>query len=1297
MPATSRVLALLTCVFTATLVDAHAASLTVTPASATLSAGQGLWFSADVAGSAAGFSWSISPALGSITNGYYVAPSNIISPQTVVLTAINTSNSSQTGAAVISLLPSAVPVVSSASISLSPNYTLLSPGQSKAFTAFINGLASNTSVSWSLSPAVGTVNNGYYQAPIAVAGVQLVKLTATYNGDSTVTASATIMVGGAATVNATTISVSPSSGTLSAGQAMWFSAVTSDNSGVSWSLSPPVGIIRNGYYSAPTTISTSQTVMLTATSLNDPSKNVSVCIYLVGTSGGSTPSGQPPQPTPSGQPPQSAPTAIQLAPSSISLKQGQAAQFSVSATGGSAGAVSWSLVPNVGSVVNGVYTAPSTVTTQTAVTVLATSVSNPVLTASASITLQPPAPSVSLSVLPSSASVTAGGVAVFGANVAGTSNTGVTWSLSPSVGSISNGTYTAPALITSQQAVTVTATSVADPTKSASAIVTLIPAAVSLAPSTISLSAGKSAQFTASVTGASNTGVTWSINPPVGSVTNGLYVAPATITSAQNVTLTAASLADPTKSAQAIISLAASSTTSITISPAQISLGPSQTQQFSATASSSIGGTGPVSVQWSISPNVGSITQAGLYTAPASITTTQNVSIIATSSAVSASANVTLAPGVTPQSLNSTVQLPLEVMGSAGSTVPVTVNVPAGSNVGGQLQLWLQIHGLKYETEASVQVNGGSWIPINTSTVTFQDNAGMWGGIGGGFSTIKVTLNLPAGSIVAGSNTLVFRFNGTDGVTSGFRILNFNILSNGSQLLPQSSFTWNDPTTWQPPLNTASDIQAGQNLWRTAPLTSAGGPIQAHCSDCHAQDGRDLKYFNYSNYSIRVRSMFHGLTAQQGDQIASYIRSLNAPAPANARPWNPPYQPGPGLDSQPVTNWAAGAGLDAVLANDAQEIAYVYPTGSNPPTLNARETPIFLQLPDWNRWLPQVAPQDSGAFNTPCNNSFGPFGTLENLSGDYQAIRTTLGTAPASAQAYSNAALMLWGRLGSDVGCVQRFMEQTPNWSSPTYVMQVHSVSLWMVTKLWEINQEFGLEGMPSVGFAGTGLPKTTSAPTEPRAWVTSIPFYVSPFMDKIPVGPGIGNGSRIAFDYESFIWYHLQLILNDSNGYGAGTNPIDWGYALAYVSNNLAWDQDKNVPRTGTAGLLSEWWAINQAQQPGQIWMNWMSPTVVSDISPAQLTQVLNNESQELWGILGSETAAQYCNGPCPAFDSNPFTSTSGSWYYQLPILNRYGVSNVTQWANWLAAKWPSADWLGDIKKTCVNSPPPYGWFSCN
>ena len=50
----------------------------------------------------------------------------------------------------------------------------------------------------------------------------------------------------------------------------------------------------------------------------------------------------------------------------------------------------------------------------------------------------------------------------------------VTWSISPQLGTIdTNGIYTAPALINSAAKVTVTATSVSDPTKSSTATISL--------------------------------------------------------------------------------------------------------------------------------------------------------------------------------------------------------------------------------------------------------------------------------------------------------------------------------------------------------------------------------------------------------------------------------------------------------------------------------------------------------------------------------------------------------------------------------------------------------------------------------------------------------------------------------------------------------------------------------------------------------------------------------------------------------------------------------------------------------
>ena len=79
------------------------------------------------------------------------------------------------------------------------------------------------------------------------------------------------------------------------------------------------------------------------------------------------------------------------------------------------------------------------------------------------------------------------------------------------------------------------------------------------------------------------------------------------------------------------------------VTPASITLNPSQTAQFTATFS----GTGDSGVAWSISPAVGFISRSGLYTAPADITAVQSVLVRATSlvdNSRSAASVITLSP-----------------------------------------------------------------------------------------------------------------------------------------------------------------------------------------------------------------------------------------------------------------------------------------------------------------------------------------------------------------------------------------------------------------------------------------------------------------------------------------------------------------------------------------------------------------------------------------------------------------------------------------------------------------------------
>ena len=165
-----------------------------------------------------------------------------------------------------------------------------------------------------------------------------------------------------------------------------------------------------------------------------------------------------------------------------------------------------------------------------------------------SILAQPPTVSVGIS--PLNATLTASQSTQFTATVTGSSTTSVIWSMTPPTGTLSNGSYTAPSVINTAQSVTVTATSVADPSKSASAVVQLAPTvSVGISPLNATLKVSQSTQFTATVN------VIWSMIPSTGTLSNGLYTAPSVINNAQSVIVTATSVADPSKSASAVVQL----------------------------------------------------------------------------------------------------------------------------------------------------------------------------------------------------------------------------------------------------------------------------------------------------------------------------------------------------------------------------------------------------------------------------------------------------------------------------------------------------------------------------------------------------------------------------------------------------------------------------------------------------------------------------------------------------------------------------------------------------------------------
>ncbi len=157
---------------------------------------------------------------------------------------------------------------------------------------------------------------------------------------------------------------------------------------------------------------------------------------------------------------------------------------------------------------------------------------------------------ISISISPREASVNANGQVQFTANVGSAGNTTVLWTCTGGQVTAS-GLFTAPELPGYYY---VTATSQADPSKTATATIDVV-APVVLTPGQITLAPGGIQAFTAVVAATGDTQVTWSIQEGAagGTITSaGVYTAPA-VSGTYHVVAT--SVADPTKSGVAIVTV----------------------------------------------------------------------------------------------------------------------------------------------------------------------------------------------------------------------------------------------------------------------------------------------------------------------------------------------------------------------------------------------------------------------------------------------------------------------------------------------------------------------------------------------------------------------------------------------------------------------------------------------------------------------------------------------------------------------------------------------------------------------
>jgi hypothetical protein len=512
--------------------------VSVSPTSANLFLGTTQSFQAVVSGSSnTGVTWEVNGMPGGTTGtgtisaaGLYTAPAILPSPPGVTVTAVSQADAQASSSATVNLEDDIEVIVA-------PETVIVPTGGAQVFTASITATGSPAQgVTWSVNEIVGgnltvgtiattSATTALYTAPSAppVPATVSVKAASVADGSKFGTASATITC-------AATNSIAPSAASVGLSQTQSFGASFCLAAGASlvWDVNgiaagnSTIGTIASSgptaaLFTAPTDLPGANPVTIHATVSPQPGSGPETAAAVVTITSGVT---------------------VNVTPISATLSVGQRASFAASVAGSSDTTVTWS----VGGIVNGNmtvgqvcqtgtnpciaptgpasgsvdYLAPNSEPATNPVALTAASNADPSRSGAAIITISNLNSPVGVAVSPPYAFVppSAGAASTqqFFATVTGSNNASVTWSVQSAAGGQgcagtacgsvnSSGLYTAPTAAPSPNAISVIATSLADPTKSASSTITITsgPAIEVLLPS--SAMAGAVEEFPLAVQG----------------------------------------------------------------------------------------------------------------------------------------------------------------------------------------------------------------------------------------------------------------------------------------------------------------------------------------------------------------------------------------------------------------------------------------------------------------------------------------------------------------------------------------------------------------------------------------------------------------------------------------------------------------------------------------------------------------------------------------------------------------------------------------------------------------------------
>lgn len=542
------------------------------------------------------------------------------------------------------------------------------------------------------------------------------------------------------------------------------------------------------------------------------------------------------------------------------------------------------------------------------------------------------------------------------------------------------------------------------------------------------------------------------------------------------------------------------------------------------------------------------------------------------------------------------VRMPVEVIGPDGYKTSVTVNA---SDVSDVTHIWLKAYSIGYPAfedynvdKASIRINGSSWIDVNDAVASCEFPESNLDCISGPYPTIRFEIPVSEfgqSALRSGSNVIEFRFNyafpsnspdAHGDKSTGYRILGIELRNSGdADRIDGTNFTWDDPGSWTAPngYGDAQSVAEGKDLWheRNSLVDGwKGDRIRAACSDCHAQDGRDLQYFAFSNNSIIQRSRFHGLSKDEAKKIAAYVRSIELQDVDDGhtydppgRPWHPVYQPGPssaasrsagdsrevgrGIHDMPSNGsqyWAAGAGLEWALDHDRETLSHLFPNGPSKDDIDVDESldvvsiPVALQFPDWNEWLPTHHPLDIWGDDFK-NREVGPrdwnaYKAYYSRSGDVQKFKDCFDSRGDVGACMGKAEQAVhsmwedsrhWGRRAKD-SWVEGNMKNLTHHSESAF-RQVN-ITKWGSVKAWELNHTYDMADE-------TG--------NDRLLWVgkhTRNPFDNAPHI----AGEYAGDKSDPWDLWLDNGWYEVNTRINHGRGVALGIRPNDWKYQHMHI-----------------------------------------------------------------------------------------------------------------------------------------------------